>query len=370
MKKFCYIFYIIFFFAFCSCKKEEITIQENTVYNYIESTKDSLIQIKFSWEVNGQKDDGSIANMMLYVSPNKSEEDLSLDPSLENTYITLNSHAGSRILTPTKDIDFENLFAKRYYLGIAYNGLVDNNALPKNINISYTIEFKLLKNPATINSIKGEMNIPASAYQNSRIDYLYSMDISNATNFSYYFPTKHYIINRLPIIQTIHKPGCDIKQSNVFNGNNPLNIEMLWSVNGRPFGFKELDLDSYVIKTDGYNLYEESHSWSSNSYEQTQIVPIINNFIAPGETKFFLGFNTFDYADIKDGDKITCLYKITSLNNYLGVSSNAARPHNFPQIDACYLTTSFTWPRNVTDDIISLDIQVLPVGNQFVISKK
>lgn len=285
------------------CSVEEAPPLEHLT---IHEKPDQRIELRLHWTVNGHRDDGMVADMMLYISRSKDMTDATLDERLSQLTPSYFDFYGNHRIIPSSRYLFH---AYRFYVGAAYHGLTDPNAdVDFPMNITYTIDVVDQKTGDILHSMEGAMAIQHHTSGTTRIEYLYTMDvIENEPETDY----RNYSFRQLAEPITIIR-NSDAQYTDTFSTEANLYVELLWTVNGKTPGYSSADLDLFLHDTNDANItsYDDFHAWSlsGDSYEGFRIDPD-NAYFSNGIPEK-LGLSFYDIAASETPATIEYLYRI------------------------------------------------------------
>lgn len=298
--------FLIFFIALSGCQEvDEAPALDQHVFN--ETEAGGQMEMNLTWTVNGVKDDGMIADLNIYLS--SSDIDYTeLDESLSAVNIsTPDYHGGTRIIPSGRSLKDFN----RYFIGVAFNGILPNATVVYPLTIRYSLSFFLgtESNKATV--VEGEF-VVSSAEMNemTKVEYLHTMDIQDSEPEAEY---RSYIIRQLETPIVLSRPS-DVENTDSFSAAKPLYIEMIWKVNGQVQGFGLSDLDLYLHDVNDTDIEDpddlDFYSLLESSYERIVVDPANTFFSQTVPEK--LGF--YFYSDMTGTAPVNVeyLYKIYS----------------------------------------------------------
>lgn len=315
----------LFLIVYTGCQEVDEAPELDQII-FEESAEKGQLEMNLTWTVNNVKDDGMIADLNVYLS--SSDWDYTeLDESLSAVNIsTMDYYGGTRIIPSRRTLKDFN----RYFIGVAFNGVLPNATVTYPLSIKYSLMLSLSNE---VKVFEGEFTI-ASADQNAltKVEYPYTMDIKETPQEAEH---KSYIVRQLETPIVLSRPA-DVENTNTFSAEKNLYIEMVWKVNGEVRGFEQGDLDLYlhdINNTDVENSDDlDFYSLSEDGYERITVTPG-NSFFKQGVPEK-VGFYLYQKSGTSPAS-VEYVYKIYSYEN---------------KIKRYTLYGSFTSPPVVEDD--------------------
>jgi hypothetical protein len=300
------ILFLIFFISFSGCQ-EVVEAPELDQFIFDETEAKGQLEMNLSWTVNGVKDDGMIADLNIYLS--SSDIDYTeLDESLSAVNIsTTDYHGGTRIIPSGRTLKDFN----RYFIGVAFNGILPGATVTYPLTIRYSLKFFLSTESNEPTITEGEFVVTSPEMNEvTNVKYFYTMDIKETDPEAEY---KGYIIRQLETPIVLSRPS-DVEITDTFSATKNLYVEMIWKVNGQVQGFKLGDLDLYLHDINDTDIEDaddlDFYSLSESTYERIVVGPA-NTFFAQSVPEK-LGF--YFYSDMTDATPVNVeyLYKVYS----------------------------------------------------------
>jgi hypothetical protein len=270
-----------------SCSVEEAPELDHLM---IYEKPDEHTEIKLSWKVNGQADEGSVADIMLYISESVDMSEAQLSESLGKVSVSYFDFLGNQRIVPSRKSDMFNAY--RYYVGIAYHGLNNPAGVSFPLEIDYKIEIANEATGAVITTIEDTFVIESSDRELTNIKYTYTLDFfENEPETSH----QNYSLRELaePIIV---QRESDVERTNTFVASKNLYAELQWKVNGETSGFEKIDMDLVLHNTANTNIDDlgdlDAVSAVDNSYEGFTIFPDNTYFTPPAPER--IGFYFYE----------------------------------------------------------------------------
>jgi hypothetical protein len=318
-----------------SCSVEEATELDHFM---IYEKPDEHTEIKLSWKLNGQADEGAVADIMLYISESEDMSEAQLSESLGKVSVSFFDFMGNQRIVPSRKTDMFDAY--RYYIGIAYHGLNNPGGVSFPLEIDYRIEIANEATGAIIRTIEDNFIIESANQDLTNIKYTYTLDFfENSPETSY----QNYSIRKLsePIIV---KRESDVERTNTFVTSKNLYAELQWKVNGEVKGFEKIDMDLVLHNTANTNIDDigdlDEFSAVEDSYEGFTIFPDNTYFNPPAPER--LGFYLYDTfaAEPANVEYAFILYQFDGNIKRYAISGSFQTPPVEPNVGTFYFVAN------------------------------
>lgn len=228
-------------FLIFSCSTQEGIEADHILVH--ENAAQGKMRINMEWTVNGEKDDGLKTDVSLYIT-RSIYEDKSKRAALDFVRFGIADLYGGKTITPTGlDDDMYDFY--RYYVGVAFNGVVSENPLSFPLTIHYSIDVRYENDPAVLKNIQGDLTISQDEAALTKVVYPYYFDITDSGpteefhSYSWRQMAEPAVITRV----------SDALETTTFTNDEPLTAELTWSVDGDASGYEDADLDLVIHNT-------------------------------------------------------------------------------------------------------------------------
>lgn len=256
--------------------------EEPQVYHDIvtETIESGQIEAQLTWTVNGEPDDGMLADMDLFMSRSKDMEDAEIINGTNNGSVgSLNFYGGRRMIP-------SNLYmypAYRFFLGVTFNGILDPSAsLTYPLHVQYQIKLFFRESKKEIKTITGDIAVESEDLNKTIAEYKHTIDILDQEGEDVQYRKYSFRELSVPILL---KRESDVLRTTTFPATKNLYIDLLWRSNGKNLGYTKIDLDLYLHDTNNTNVTTsedlDESSASTYSYERI-IVPTTNTYFKEG----------------------------------------------------------------------------------------
>ncbi len=296
-----YLFASVIATLLCACSvDDDIDLGRILIYE----KSDDQIDLTLSWKINGEDDDGMLADMMLYISRSADMSDAAISPLLGNLTISYPDYYGNQLIFPSNRYMFD---AYRFYLGVGFHGITSPDlAVNYPIRIDYTIIVSSRKTGQELHRIEKTMTVEQADAGQTVAEYPYTIDvIENEPETDH----RNYSFRELEKPVRLVREN-DVQKTQTFAADKNLYADLTWWVNGEFKGYRKIDLDLFIHDTGNTNIESfadlDDMSASEDSYEGIRIAPE-NTYFKDGIPEK-LGFYFFDNVS---GEPATVKYLYT-----------------------------------------------------------
>lgn len=268
--------FLLSFVWLSGCAVEEAPSLDHAI---IQEKEDELVEYQLRWKVNGEEDEGFVADMLLYFSESEDMDDAVLSESLGKVTLSYQDFYGHQRIVPSYREDIFNAY--RYYLGAAFHGMNNPDAsVSFPLHIEYAIDIVNQKTGVIIKTIEGDFEVTESMKSKTTVHYTYTMDVVQESEHSLdHWEEGHpqiFSLRQLAEPITVSRES-DVVRTNTFANDANLHVELLWKVNGQGHGFEEVDLDLFAHDTNNSNIFFpedlDFHSRYAGVYEGFTVSP-------------------------------------------------------------------------------------------------
>jgi hypothetical protein len=255
-----------------SCSTEE-AVETDHILLHEDATKGKM-KINMQWTVNGEKDDGTKTDVSLYLT-RSIYEDKSVRTGIDMIRFGSSDLYGGKTITPT-GFDDEMYDFYRYYVGVAFNGVVTEDPVSFPLTINYSIDISFENDPAVAKNIQGEFVVTEEEATITKISYQYFFDITESEADVTY---RSYSWKKMDEPALISRES-DVIETTTFTNEELLTAELTWTVDGEVAGYENADLDLVIHNTNtaASNMEGLDFHTATDHYERITIAALDPTF--------------------------------------------------------------------------------------------